>query len=47
MKGKVLEYSEDSRTGVISGDDGNRYKLNISEWKSGPLCQDSCHSLEV
>ena len=33
MKGKVLEYNEESRTGIISGDDGDRYKLDINEWK--------------
>jgi TM2 domain-containing membrane protein YozV len=34
MKGKVLEYNMDSRTGVISGDDGNRYTFDVQNWKS-------------
>jgi TM2 domain-containing membrane protein YozV len=37
MKGKILEYNEESRTGVISGDDGNRYTLDISEWKGSAI----------
>ncbi|MCP3924589.1 MAG: TM2 domain-containing protein [Desulfobacterales bacterium] len=37
MKGTVLEFNESSRNGVISGDDGNRYNLNIEEWKGTSL----------
>lgn len=33
MKGKILEFNESERSGIISGEDGNRYELNISEWK--------------
>lgn len=33
MKGKVLEYNEETRKGLISGDDGNRYQVDIREWK--------------
>ncbi|MCW8330951.1 TM2 domain-containing protein [Photobacterium sp. SDRW27] len=37
MKGTVLEFDESNRTGVISGDDGNRYELNMAEWKGSAL----------
>jgi TM2 domain-containing membrane protein YozV len=37
MKGKVLDFNEMARTGLITGDDGNRYTLDMSEWKSGVL----------
>ncbi|WP_226989168.1 hypothetical protein [Paraglaciecola arctica] len=37
MKGKILEFNEDSRSGVISGDDGNRYNFEIKEWKGTAL----------
>lgn len=37
MKGKILEFNEESRTGVISGDDGNRYSLDIREWKGSTM----------
>ncbi|GAB6408281.1 TM2 domain-containing protein [Pseudomonas sp. MHK4] len=34
MKGKVLEFDSTSRSGVISGDDGNRYTFSVAQWKS-------------
>ncbi len=34
MKGKILNYDTSSQTGIISGDDGNRYHFSHSEWKS-------------
>ncbi|AVT47991.1 TM2 domain-containing protein [Shewanella baltica] len=37
MKGKILEFNESERSGIISGEDGNRYELNISEWKGASL----------
>jgi TM2 domain-containing membrane protein YozV len=37
MKGKILEFNEGSRSGVISGDDGNRYNFEIKEWKGSAL----------
>ncbi|UZE95478.1 TM2 domain-containing protein [Alkalimarinus alittae] len=37
MKGKILEFNEESRKGVISGDDGKRYALDISEWKGATI----------
>ncbi|SMN01659.1 TM2 domain family protein [uncultured Candidatus Thioglobus sp.] len=37
MKGNILEYNKEKRNGVISGDDGNRYKIDISEWKGASI----------
>ncbi|MGB1262141.1 MAG: TM2 domain-containing protein [Cognaticolwellia sp.] len=37
MKGKILEFNEESRSGVISGDDGNRYNFEIAQWKGSAL----------
>ena len=34
MKGKILNYNEADKTGIISGDDGKRYGFNAHEWKS-------------
>lgn len=34
MKGKILDYSIQNSTGVISGDDGIRYQFSNSQWKS-------------
>ncbi len=34
MKGKILEYNIQNSEGVISGDDGKRYKFKSSNWKS-------------
>lgn len=33
MKGRVLDYSVQSNTGVISGVDGGRYSFDGSEWR--------------
>ena len=33
MKGKVLDYSIQENSGVISGEDGSRYTFPGSEWK--------------
>ena len=35
MKGRVLGFSADSGTGVISGQDGKRYAFQAGEWKAG------------
>lgn len=37
MKGNILEFNEESRLGIISGDDGNRYNFGISDWKGHSL----------
>lgn len=37
MKGKVLDYNTESRSGIISGADGSRYVFNITNWKSATL----------
>jgi uncharacterized membrane protein YhaH (DUF805 family) len=34
MKGKILDYSIQESSGLISGEDGNRYKFSNSEWKA-------------
>lgn len=34
MKGKILEFDSTTRSGVISGDDGNRYTFSVEQWKS-------------
>ena len=33
MKGKILDYSIQTNTGVISGDDNNRYTFTGAEWR--------------
>ena len=37
MKGSILEFNTESRKGVISGDDGKRYSLEIADWKGSAL----------
>lgn len=37
MKGKVLDFNTDSRTGIISADDGSRYTFEIAQWKGSAL----------
>lgn len=37
MKGKILEFNEESRSGIISGDDDNRYNFEIEQWKGAAL----------
>lgn len=34
MKGKILDYNIQNSSGVISGDDGQRYSFVNSEWKN-------------
>lgn len=34
MKGKVLDYNIQNDSGLISGDDGNRYEFSSTQWKS-------------
>ena len=33
MKGKILDFSIQSNTGAISGEDGERYNFNGADWK--------------
>lgn len=33
MKGKILDYSIQNNTGIISGDDEKRYQFNGAEWR--------------
>ena len=33
MKGQIVEYSAERESGVISGDDGQRYTFSGAEWK--------------
>lgn len=33
MKGKVLHFDGQAKTGQITGDDGNRYTFTIEDWK--------------
>ncbi|SFI13452.1 TM2 domain-containing membrane protein YozV [Pseudomonas guineae] len=37
MKGKILDFNSNNRTGVISADDGNRYNFDMSQWKGSVL----------
>ncbi|MBV6752580.1 TM2 domain-containing protein [Pseudomonas chlororaphis] len=37
MKGKILSYDTNTRNGIISGDDGNRYTFDVVEWKAAVL----------
>jgi TM2 domain-containing membrane protein YozV len=37
MKGKILDFNSNNRTGVISADDGNRYSFNMDQWKGSVL----------
>lgn len=37
LKGKILDFNSEDRTGLISGDDGNRYKVDIAHWKGNAL----------
>lgn len=34
MKGKILNFDATNATGVIAGDDGNRYNFQEQQWKS-------------
>lgn len=37
MKGKILDYSIQESKGLITGDDGNRYSFQNSEWKAAKV----------
>lgn len=37
MKGNILEFNDTNRTAVISGDDGQRYVMDIPDWKGSNL----------
>ena len=37
MKGKILDYSFQQNSGVIAGDDGNRYTFENHDWKGEGL----------
>lgn len=37
MRGQILGYDENARSGVISGDSGDRVPFTIAEWKSTDL----------
>ena len=37
MKGKILDYSFQSSSGVITGDEGNRYSFQNQDWKGEKL----------
>jgi TM2 domain-containing membrane protein YozV len=34
MKGQILDFTVQTNTGTISGNDGNRYQFSGAEWKS-------------
>lgn len=34
MKGKILDYDLQNNTGMISGNDGKRYKFTKADWKN-------------
>ena len=33
MKGKILDFSIESNSGAISGEDGGRYNFDGADWK--------------
>jgi hypothetical protein len=33
MKGKILNFEKNTGNGIISSEEGKRYKFNIAEWK--------------
>lgn len=37
MKGNILDFNSESRTGIIAAADGNRYTFEVAEWKSSVL----------
>lgn len=37
MKGKILDFNSNNRTGIISADDGNRYNFDMGQWKGSVL----------
>ena len=34
MRGKILDFSDANRTGLIRADDGNRHEFSATDWKS-------------
>ena len=34
MRGKILDFSDANRTGLIGENDGNRYEFSAADWKS-------------
>lgn len=34
MQGRILDFNDDTKEGIISSSDGNRYVLVMNEWKS-------------
>ena len=48
MKGRVLSYSVQENSGIISGDDGNRYTFEGAEWREQALpIQGSCVDFQL
>ena len=39
MKGRLLDYAIQTNSGIISGDDGNRYRFTGDAWKESSLPQ--------
>lgn len=39
MKGSVLDYSDESGQGLISGNDGARYRFERGEWRGSVPCR--------
>lgn len=37
MKGTILEFNESSRTGIIAGEDNQRYALDMAQWNGSAL----------
>lgn len=37
MKGKILDFNSNNRTGIINADDGNRYNFDMAQWKGSVL----------
>lgn len=37
MKGTVLEFNSDERSGLVSGEDGQRYTLTGDDWRGQTL----------
>lgn len=40
MKGKVLDFSIQTSSGIITGEDNKRYPFSGSEWKEQSIPQD-------
>lgn len=37
MKGVILDFNQDNRTGLISGEDGERYNFSVEDWNGSSL----------